>query len=359
MRRVIKMPTNQIIREKRKEIGFTQEQVAEYLGVSAPAVNRWESGATYPDISLLPALARLLKTDLNTLLCFNDGLSEQEVSHFCKEIVDAIQSSGFKSGYSIAVKKIQEYPSCAALIYYSALVLDGAMMMSEMSIEEKEKYSISIMSFYERTAKCDDEKIRNNAAFMLASKYMKHEQYAKAQEMLDSMPERSALDKKRLQANLWIGQGKLAEAAQLLERELLLPEINEIQTTVICLADIALKEGYEEHAMRLSEVSREAAKLFDLWGYYSFIAPLQVAVAQKNVSESISLLNSILGAALSPWNANHSSLYRHIADKMHHENIGLKMLPGLLSEIENDPKYAFLRSNAEFQQMIAQYHAMC
>ncbi len=48
------------IKNYRKTVGLTQEQVANYLGVSTPAVNKWEKGNTYPDISLLPALARLL-----------------------------------------------------------------------------------------------------------------------------------------------------------------------------------------------------------------------------------------------------------------------------------------------------------
>ena len=64
------MPIGNIIREKRKEKGYTQEQVADYLGVSALAVNKWEKGISYPDISLLSPIARLLETDLNTLLCF-------------------------------------------------------------------------------------------------------------------------------------------------------------------------------------------------------------------------------------------------------------------------------------------------
>lgn len=53
------------IRKHRKAAGLTQEQVAGYLGVSAPAVNKWERGSNYPDISVLPALARLFHTDLN------------------------------------------------------------------------------------------------------------------------------------------------------------------------------------------------------------------------------------------------------------------------------------------------------
>lgn len=73
------MKINQIIREKRKELSLTQEQVAELLGVSTPAVNKWEKGSTYPDITLLPALARLLKMDLNTLLSFNEDLTDVEI----------------------------------------------------------------------------------------------------------------------------------------------------------------------------------------------------------------------------------------------------------------------------------------
>lgn len=38
------MPLSTVIREKRKELGLTQEQIAERLGVSTPAVSKWESG---------------------------------------------------------------------------------------------------------------------------------------------------------------------------------------------------------------------------------------------------------------------------------------------------------------------------
>ena len=36
------------IKNYRKTAGLTQEQVANYLGVSTPAVNKWEKGNTYP-----------------------------------------------------------------------------------------------------------------------------------------------------------------------------------------------------------------------------------------------------------------------------------------------------------------------
>lgn len=44
------------LRNKKK---YTQEQVAELLKVSPQAVSRWECGTTFPDIMLLPEIARL------------------------------------------------------------------------------------------------------------------------------------------------------------------------------------------------------------------------------------------------------------------------------------------------------------
>ena len=40
------MKINHIIREKRKELSLTQEQVAEFLGISTPSVNKWEKGVS-------------------------------------------------------------------------------------------------------------------------------------------------------------------------------------------------------------------------------------------------------------------------------------------------------------------------
>lgn len=104
------MKINQIIREKRKELSLTQEQIAEFLGVSTPAVNRWEKGSTYTDITLLPALARLLRTDLNTLMSFNDDLTDIEIENFVNEVDKTIQEQNYETGFQKAIDKIHEYP---------------------------------------------------------------------------------------------------------------------------------------------------------------------------------------------------------------------------------------------------------
>ena len=52
------MKISDVIRTRRQALGLTQEALAERLGVSGPAVNKWEKSLNYPDITLLPTLAR-------------------------------------------------------------------------------------------------------------------------------------------------------------------------------------------------------------------------------------------------------------------------------------------------------------
>ncbi len=56
------------IREKRKEKGLTQEELAGRLNVNQKTVSRWERGLTIPDFSLLESIATELDTDANELM---------------------------------------------------------------------------------------------------------------------------------------------------------------------------------------------------------------------------------------------------------------------------------------------------
>ena len=60
--------TGSIINKKRKELGLTQIQLAERLNVSNRAVSKWENGDGFPDITLLPAIARTLGITIDELL---------------------------------------------------------------------------------------------------------------------------------------------------------------------------------------------------------------------------------------------------------------------------------------------------
>ena len=57
----------EIIVRYRRELGLTQEGLAQRLGVTNQAVSKWESGQSCPDIALLPQLADLFGITLDEL----------------------------------------------------------------------------------------------------------------------------------------------------------------------------------------------------------------------------------------------------------------------------------------------------
>ncbi|MCQ2505025.1 MAG: helix-turn-helix domain-containing protein [Saccharofermentans sp.] len=60
--------TGQFITELRKEKGLTQKQLAESLNVTDKAVSKWERGLSFPDISMLEPISRVLDISIMELL---------------------------------------------------------------------------------------------------------------------------------------------------------------------------------------------------------------------------------------------------------------------------------------------------
>lgn len=81
------MSIGQMIRLCRKNKGFTQNELAELIGVSMQAVSKWETDAGMPDISQIVPLAKVLEVSSDKLL----GLCEDESN---EELTDLRQKIG-------------------------------------------------------------------------------------------------------------------------------------------------------------------------------------------------------------------------------------------------------------------------
>lgn len=72
------------LKSLRKAREMTQEQLAEYMGVSPQAVSRWETGATCPDISQIPLLSYIFDVSADVLL----GIDTKRVSDAIRDIAE-------------------------------------------------------------------------------------------------------------------------------------------------------------------------------------------------------------------------------------------------------------------------------
>lgn len=73
------------IQKFRKEMGLTQRELGEALGVSSSAVSQWESGGT-PDVALLPAIADRLHVTIDALFGREGGEVQDMEQTACRWI---------------------------------------------------------------------------------------------------------------------------------------------------------------------------------------------------------------------------------------------------------------------------------
>ena len=106
------MDIGSVIKKYRKDNGLTQEEMANRLGVTTPAVNKWENGNSNPDIELLSPIARLLNISLDTLLSFHEKLTDAEIEEILRKI-SAVPRE--RSSRSRGEQGLLEYPMLRAL----------------------------------------------------------------------------------------------------------------------------------------------------------------------------------------------------------------------------------------------------
>ena len=84
------------IRELRRRDDRTQDNLAEALGITAPAVSRWESGGSYPDIAIIPAIANYFHVSIDELFGYHDEREER-----IKTILESASEIITKQGHSM------------------------------------------------------------------------------------------------------------------------------------------------------------------------------------------------------------------------------------------------------------------
>ena len=82
------------IRELRRRDGRTQDNLAEALGVTAQAVSRWESGGSYPDMEMIPAIANYFHVSIDELFGYHDE-REEKIKTILENATKILTKQGF------------------------------------------------------------------------------------------------------------------------------------------------------------------------------------------------------------------------------------------------------------------------
>lgn len=128
---------------------LTQEDVAEYLGITAQSVSKWERGESYPDITFLPALANIFETSIDLLIGMDSIRAEETQYNIHKKAVGYQRSEDYDMAERTYREALMLYPNKPGMLLglASTLALKGdteeAIELTErglaLSTNEKQK----------------------------------------------------------------------------------------------------------------------------------------------------------------------------------------------------------------------------
>lgn len=106
---------------------LTQEDVAEYLGITAQSVSKWERGESYPDITFLPALANIFETSIDLLIGMDSIRAEETQYNIHKKAVEYQRSENYDMAERTYREALMLYPNKPGMLLglASTLALKG------------------------------------------------------------------------------------------------------------------------------------------------------------------------------------------------------------------------------------------
>lgn len=100
MNKMIRLSTK--LKQERVKRSITQETLANYLNISKTTISKWENDLLYPDITMLPMLARFFNISVDELLNYNDSISNEEMKQLNGILNNTITDSSYEDYLNLA-----------------------------------------------------------------------------------------------------------------------------------------------------------------------------------------------------------------------------------------------------------------
>lgn len=344
------MQTGEVIRKYRKEKNLTQEEMARALGVTAPAVNKWENGNSLPDVMLLAPIARLLDITPDILLSFREELTEDEINSLIYELNDRLKQETYEETFQWAKKKWEQFPNCEKLLLNMAVVLDAGRLVNK--VPDAEKYTDEIIRCYVRALDSKEEETRYRAADSLYSFYVREEQYHKAEECLAHFPDRDP-EKKRKQAQICARTGRREEAYKAYE-ELLFSGYQRMSIVINGICQLAVEEEDTEKVRMLAGIQRQLPALLEMGKYYELMWELEPAMSSGDADAAADIAERLLTSIPTICAYMESRLYEHMDFRKPGAEFYDDLKEKLLNSFRDDEACGWLQGNERWQRLLAE-----
>lgn len=350
----MKQTIGETISRLRREQNRTQGQLAAAVGVSSPAVSKWETGQSCPDIMLLPALARYFGCTIDALLSFAPTLTEEQAQQHADASVAIFARDGFGAGLQHCTALVHEYPDSAILRIALHGTLTRCMPMANGDVERNEAKAC-MERWLTDVLHAPDALHALTARYLLGFLYMSQQRLDDADRMLSDMPN-STFDASELMPSLRMLQGRYTEAAKLAQQNLLSAASTAI-TSLQTLSQITVCEtGDMAHAHACLAAAETILSALSLQPLAFSLASTQLSLSLKSddIDTQQATLERYVDTLLDPGTVPDSPFFSLLtgADKLENKAPTDALHALVADTLDTNPAYEHLRAFDWFQAAI-------
>jgi len=281
-----------VLVKKRKEKGITQEDLANYIGVSKASVSKWETEQSYPDITLLPLLATYFNMSIDGLMDYQPQMTKEDISKLYRRLSSDFTSKSFDAVLDECRQIIKKYYSCFPLLLQMGILLLNHVELLKGSPESAVLIEEARNLFIRVKEESDDVSLVRKALYMEAYCALATGDAATVLDLLDGTIE-PAMPPEVLMASAYQMRGQVEDAEGVLQ-------IGIYQSLVVlfnffpaylrlCTADTAKFEDVLGRALAIAD-------LFDMRHLHpgvvigTYIVAAQGYLAQNNHDRALDML---------------------------------------------------------------------
>ncbi|OPJ61931.1 helix-turn-helix domain-containing protein [Clostridium oryzae] len=302
-----KLSIGETIFRLRKEKGFTQDQLGSFIGVSTAAVSKWESGISYPDITLLPVLASLFNVSIDKLMNYKAELSDEEVMSIYAKCEAIFSGGSIEEAVKTSKEYLKKYPNSYYLKFRTGFLFVMYSWKTNDEEDTRNMIAFAIKLFEEVVENCSREDLVEAALFQLGALYPQMDEQDKAIEALNKI-HKSSVDPNDLLASIYIEKNELKKAREILQSKLYKCTFD------ITLACMSLAKSYAKEEKDLSKVEQ----------YFNLMINIKKTINDEK-GEGLSLYNEYLhfGRSYLLFNETEKSMemLNNMIEDMRHRDI--------------------------------------
>lgn len=346
----MELSIGEVIYKLRKERGITQEVLANAVGVSVAAVSKWESKNSYPDITILPSIARYFNTTIDKLLSYEIEISNEEVMNIMKECASLFEKDSAENAMKACESYIRQYPNSMFLKFRAG----SLYMMSIPSVSSEDEAEIILnraIELLEISSKSEELEISETSKYILSSLYTMKNEFDKAEEVILSLPKVN-MDRDDMLIGLYINQDRVEDAKEIL-KNLTYKRVNSVLTCLNYYTTIYLKEDISK-AKEILDIQDKVIKVFgldDICGMGNNMTASHIHAKDQNVEKTLEAIENIIESAGGDYSLDNHILFDGVKlfEGVHSKEYIVLNLKKLLDE----SIYDFIRNEDKYKEILS------